>query len=175
MTTEITETLDATLAHFGIPGMKWGRRKSRGPSVVVPSGPQPVTVKTKMDGKNILETSGGRGHNPSEDAVKAASIRQKAHASGTSSLSNQELSTLVNRMNLESNYQKAIVAGTVPRKKGFLETFAESEKNMLISGKKPKTAQLVETIIKAQRAQVAKAAAKLAAETAAKAAVKAVV
>lgn len=152
MTTEITETLDATLAHFGIPGMKWGQRKSRGPSVVVPSGPQPVTVKTKMDGKGVLETSGGRGHNPSEDAVKSASLRQKAHASGTSSLSNQELKTLVERMNLESNYQKAIIAGIVPKKKNLLEKFIEGEKNTLISGKKPKTAKLVEAIIAASSA-----------------------
>lgn len=147
MTTEITETLDATLAHYGIPGMKWGQRKRRGPTVEVPSGPQPVTVRQNRKGN--LETTGGRGHNPSEDAVKAVGLRQKAHASGTHSLSNQELSTLVTRMNLESNYQKAIIAGKVPKQKNLLDKFIEGEKNMLISGKKPKTAKLVEAIIAA--------------------------
>ena len=147
MTTEITETLDATLAHFGIPGMKWGRRKSRGPSVSVPSGPELVLIKQNRKGN--LETSGGRGHNPSEDALSAVALRQKAHASGTHSLSNQELSSLVSRMNLESNYQKALTAGKVPKQKNLLEKFIEGEKNMLVSGKLPKTAKLVEAIIAA--------------------------
>jgi hypothetical protein len=148
MTTTITEDLDATLAHYGIPGMKWGHRKSRGSSVPVVTGPQPVTVKQNRKGN--LETTGGRGHNPSEDAVKAVGLRQKAHASGTHSLSNQELQTLVTRMNLESNYQKALQAGQVPKQKNLLEKFIEGEKNMLIQGKKPKTAKLVEAIIAAQ-------------------------
>ena len=149
MTTEITETLDATLAHFGIPGMKWGQRKSRG-STSVPSGPENVTVKQNRKGN--LETIGGRGHNPSVDAINAVAIRQKAHASGTHSLSNGELQMLVTRMNLESNYQKAIVAGKVPKQKNLLEKFIEGEKNTLISGKKPKTAKLVEAIIAASSA-----------------------
>lgn len=149
MTTEFTETLDATLVHYGIPGMRWGKRMRRGPSVVVPTGPEAVTVKTRFGGNHKLETSGGRGHNPSEDAVTAASLRQKAHASGTHSLSNHELSTLVTRMNLESNYQKAITAGKVAKKPNLLEKFIEGEKNTLISGKKPKTAKLVEAIIAA--------------------------
>jgi hypothetical protein len=165
----IDEVFGETLSHYGIPGMKWGHRKSRGPSVSAPSGPEPVTIKQNRKGN--LETAGGRGHNPSEDALSAVALRQKAHASGTHSLSNHELSQLVARMNLESNYQKAIVAGTIPKKKNFLEKFVEGEKNMLISGKKPKTAQLVETIIKTQRAQAVKAAATAAAKTAVKVAV----
>lgn len=150
MTTEITETLDATLAHYGVRGMKWGRRKNRGPSVEVPSGPELVTIKQNRKGN--LETTGGRGFNPSVDALSAVALRQKAYASGTHSLSNQELQSLVNRMNLESNYQKAIIAGKVPKQKNLLEKFIEGEKNTLISGKKPKTAKLVEAIIAATAA-----------------------
>lgn len=147
MTTEITETLDATLAHFGVRGMKWGQRKNRGPSVEVPSGPQPVTIKETR--KGYMMTTGGQGHKPSEDALSSLALRQKAFASGSRSLSNQELQSLVNRMNLESNYQKALTAGNVPKQKNLLEKFIESEKNTLISGKKPKTAKLVEAIIAA--------------------------
>lgn len=150
MTTEITETLDATLTHYGVRGMKWGKRMRRGPTVEVPSGPQPVTVKQNRKGN--LETTGGRGHNPSEDAVKAVGLRQKAYASGAHSLSNQELQTLVTRMNLESNYQKALTAGNVPKQKNLLEKFIEGEKNTLIGGKKPKTVKLVEAIIAASSA-----------------------
>jgi hypothetical protein len=156
--TSITEDIDATLAHYGIPGMKWGRRKSRGPSVEVPTGPQPVVIRQNKKGN--LETTGGRGHNPSEDAQKAAALRQKAHASGTHSLSNQELQTLVNRMNLEANYQKALVAGMPPKQKSLLEKFLEQEKNTLLNGKKTKTQNVVEMIIKGHKSYAAKQAAK---------------
>lgn len=149
MTTTITEDLDATLAHFGIPGMKWGQRKSRG-STYVPSGPEPVLVKQNRKGN--LETVGGRGHNPSTDALSAVALRQKAHASGVHSLSNPELQTLVSRMNLESNYQKALTAGTAPKHKGLIEKFIEGEKNMLVSGKLPKSAKVVQAIIAASTA-----------------------
>lgn len=147
MTIEITETLDATLIHYGIPGMKWGKRMRRGPTVSAPTGPEPVSIKQNRKGN--LETAGGRGHNPSPDALNAVALRQKAHASGTHSLSNNELSALVSRMNLESNYQKAITAGKVAKKPNILEKFIEGEKNTLISGKKPKTAKLIEAIIAA--------------------------
>lgn len=155
--TSITEDIDATLAHYGVPGMKWGRRKRRGPSVEVPTGPQPVTIRQNKKGN--LETHGGRGHNPSEDATKAAALRQKAHASGTHSLSNQELQTLVNRMNLEANYQKALAAGTPAKQKNLLEKFLEQEKNTLLNGKKTKTQNIVEMIIKTQKGRAAKQAA----------------
>jgi hypothetical protein len=156
MTTSITEDIDATLAHYGIPGMKWGHRKRRGPTVEVPTGPQPVTIRQNKKGN--LETHGGRGHNPSEDAIKAVSLRQKAHASGTHSLSNQELQTLVTRMNLESNYQKALAAGIPAKQKNLLEKFLEQEKNTLLNGKKTKTQNIVELIIKTQKSHAAKRA-----------------
>ena len=161
MTTPITEDIDATLAHYGIPGMKWGVRRRRSPSVEVPTGPQPVTLKQNKKGN--LETSGGRGHNPSEDAVRAVSLRQKAHASGTHSLSNQELRTLVDRMNLESNYQKALIAGQTPKQKNLLEKFLDQEKNTLLQGKKTKTQNVVELIIKTQKSHAAKRAGQAAA------------
>lgn len=146
---DFLDELDATLAHFGIPGMKWGHRKSRG-STSVPTGPELVLIKQNRKGN--LETAGGRGHNPSVDALSAVALRQKAHASGVHSLSNPELQSLVTRMNLESNYQKALTAGTVSKQKGLIEKFIEGEKNMLVSGKLPKSAKLVQAIIAASAA-----------------------
>jgi hypothetical protein len=45
---------------------------------------------------------------PSDDAKKAIAAIQKAKASGTSSLSNQELKSAVERMRLENQYGESI-------------------------------------------------------------------
>lgn len=86
---------------YGVKGMKWGHRKPEG------SGPGPaseVSVTTKP-GKRV-KTSGGKGHTPSEDAVKSAVGRQIAKKSSTDALSNAELQAIVTRMQLEANYQR---------------------------------------------------------------------
>ena len=63
-----------TLAHFGVKGMKWGRRKA----------------------------DTGPGPDASSDAKKAFEAKQKLGKKGNpEKLSNQELQVLVNRMNLE--------------------------------------------------------------------------
>lgn len=64
------------LAHYGVKGMKWGKRK-----------------------KSSSEPS-------SDDASKAADLKVRAKKSGTSVLTNQELQTLVTRMNLEQQYSR---------------------------------------------------------------------
>lgn len=104
----MSETIEEVLAHYGVRGMKWGvRKRSSGES----SGPTPVVVKTKP-GVGI-KTSGGKGHPASDDAIKAATARQKAKKSGAHSLSNAEMKSLVERMNLESQYSK--LTATEPR------------------------------------------------------------
>lgn len=91
--------MQGILSHHGVKGMKWGIRRDRSGS----SGPTPVSTKQK--GKR-LQTKGGKGHAPTEDATRAAVGRQKAKSSGTHALTNQELREVVNRMNLEQQYSK---------------------------------------------------------------------
>lgn len=68
--------LEEFLAHFGVRGMKWGVRRSRS----------------------------SRPHPSSPEAARAAHLQVKARKSGTHSLTNPELQTLVTRMNLETQY-----------------------------------------------------------------------
>ena len=89
------------LAHYGVKGMKWGVRKDSSPS----SGPTEVTTRA-IKGRVI--TTGGKGHAPSDDALKAAVGKQKAKKSGLASLSNKELQAVVTRMNLEQQYSRLI-------------------------------------------------------------------
>lgn len=111
------ELLDDILIHYGVKGMKWGRRKSQSSSggsgegaisrlkkqIQGPDGPEDVTVTTRPGQK--VKTSGGRKREASADAISAAKIRQVAKKSTTDSLSNDELQTLVTRMNLEQQYK----------------------------------------------------------------------
>lgn len=82
------------LSHYGVLGMKWGRRK----------GPQAVSVKA-TPGRRV-RTKGGKRQEASEDAVRVAIGRQIARKSTTDALSNKQLQDLVTRMNLENQYNK---------------------------------------------------------------------
>lgn len=77
--------VEGFIAHFGIRGMKWGVRRSRGPGGTVGSA-----IARKQAGE--------------PDDV--AAIKTKAATSGIHSLSNNEMQTLVNRMNLQQNITK---------------------------------------------------------------------
>lgn len=91
--------LDEVLAHYGVPGMKWGVRKRAGGS----SSPQDVKVRPFF-GNRFVRTTGGKKLPLSDDATRAAVSRQKAKKSNVRSLSTKELQDLVNRMNLEQQY-----------------------------------------------------------------------
>lgn len=69
------------LAHWGVKGMRWGRRKN-----------------DSDGGRNISKDD------DSEDFSRTATIALKAKSSGTRSLSNKELRDLVDRINLEQNF-----------------------------------------------------------------------
>lgn len=110
------EFADGFLEHFGVRGMKWGHRKDKGTSAV--SGIEDTSIKVKTSPGKI-EVSGGRGRMPHDDAVQAAAYRQIVKASSTHALSNKELQALVNRINLEQNYAKAVAptTGNSPKNK----------------------------------------------------------
>lgn len=105
------EEVDNILAHYGVPGMKWGVRKKR----ALPSGPADVIVKTNP-GKKV-KAVGGERHKSSQDAIDAAVSRQKARKSSVDSLSNAELRALVQRMQLEQQYSQLKVNRQNPAKK----------------------------------------------------------
>lgn len=86
------EEAENFLEHFGVKGMRWGVRKKE----------SRVSVTTGPGGR--IRTSGGHNRPPSTDAVKAARLRQKSRKSSVKSLSNEELATLLKRMNLEKQY-----------------------------------------------------------------------
>lgn len=73
------EQVDKFFEHYGVPGMKWGRR----------------------NGGSSIEKSP-----PSEDHTTVKAIKNKSKTSGVSSLSNKELQQAINRMNLEQQYTR---------------------------------------------------------------------
>jgi 2'-5' RNA ligase len=95
MSTSINEDF---LAHYGIKGMKWGVRRKN------PSGPAPVEVRSG-DGRKI-KTRGGERQPASNDALRAAVLKQVAKKSTTDALSTKDLQELVTRLNLEQQYSR---------------------------------------------------------------------
>lgn len=97
---------EAFFAHYGVKGMRWGVSKDRATSKGgASSGPTAVVVNQKKPG-TFAKTSGGQGHPLHEDAANALVARQKAKASTTDALSNQELRAAVERMQLEQKYSQ---------------------------------------------------------------------
>lgn len=78
--------VDDFIEHFGVKGMKWGRRKAEKATVTTSSS----SPKPRM----------------SEDARTASNAKNKMAKSGIDALSNKELQGLVNRMNLEQQYSR---------------------------------------------------------------------
>ena len=74
---DLSELVEDILVHYGIKGMKWGVRRSR------------VQLE--------------RG---SDDHEETQSIKRQARSKGVRSLSNKEIQTAINRMNLEQNYAR---------------------------------------------------------------------
>ena len=107
------EDIEDFLQHYGVLGMRWGVRKRSGGGG---GGPTPIKVSARP-GQKII-TTGGHRQPSSEDAKLTAAIRQKARASGPQSLSNNEMRTLVERMNLEQQY-----ARLNPKQKSLGEKF----------------------------------------------------
>lgn len=138
-------SLEETLAHYGVKGMRWGHRKRRDGGGSDGGPPEDVVIKNKPGHK--VETSGGRNLPASEDAKKAAAYRQKAKSSTIDSLSNAEMRALIERMRLENDLNK-IVAERAPQKgKGqqFIASLTQKEMKAFMEGKKGPVTGLIDT------------------------------
>lgn len=111
------------LSHFGVRGMKWGRRKDKGNSAV-------GSDKGEM----------------SDDARQAAELSAKVKTSGTKALSNKEMRALVDRMGLEKRF-KEIDTPAAKKKNPVLAGVVWTGKKM-----GQLTGQSVEQVIKANLA-----------------------
>lgn len=96
---------DAVLRHYGIKGMRWGVRRKEDPDGRVQKSD---AIKGRDGGRISVSESGeyttSRGNPVSADAVVARARQTKAKNQGSDSLSTKELQELVNRMNLEKQY-----------------------------------------------------------------------
>jgi hypothetical protein len=90
------------LAHWGVKGMKWGVRKDR--------TPVEASIKEGVPGRRI-KAEGGKHLPASDDAIAAVKAHQIARKSTTDALSNKELRALVDRMNLEQQYNQLNASG----------------------------------------------------------------
>lgn len=141
------EGFDAFLAHYGVKGMRWGVRRRRG---IGSEGPTGVTVKVKP-GRGIVKTSGGHTHPVSDDAVRAAAVRQVAKVSSTHALTNKDLQDAITRMNLEQQFSRLTAtrkgAGRLFVEK-LLKDTAEQELSKISKGQQ---SQLVAAVMSAGR------------------------
>ena len=87
MTVQLFETPEDVIKHYGVLGMKWGKRSS-----------------SAKDSKKVVVRAAPKA----ADAKEANAFKAKAKTKGTDSLSNAELQKLVNRMNLEQQYSKLV-------------------------------------------------------------------
>jgi hypothetical protein len=102
----VVESLEDTLSHCGIKGMKWGQRTSRGGT--------PASTREPV----------------SEDAQKTLESRSAVKSHGTKTLSTEELQKLVTRMNLEKQF-----SDLVDKEPGKINDGTKVIKKILSTGK----------------------------------------
>lgn len=128
------------LVHYGIKGMKWGVRRKN---------PTPTTAATTTTPGRKVKATGGTGQKASSDAVEAARLRQIAKKSTTDSLSNKELQALVQRLNLERQYDSLRPRSTGEQAKKFVT-------DLLVSVGKEESSKYARSQISGQISEVLK-------------------
>ncbi len=113
------------LKHYGVPGMKWGVRRSD--SEIAAAA---VASQVKPGGK--VTVTGGKGQPASAEALSAAAARATAKKSGVAALSNNDIQSAVKRMELE---QKYVNLANSSSKQSVLGKGDKIVKNMLGYGK----------------------------------------
>lgn len=101
----------SSLIHYGVKGMKWGVRRS--------------------DAELSRSRPSSSGPRLSEDARNAERVHQKIATRGTGSLSNQELRSYLERMDLERRYYSTM---SDPRQQAVLDRGHQQAKKLLAYG-----------------------------------------
>jgi hypothetical protein len=133
------------LEHHGVKGMHWGirREQMRTTSETRRAGreavrremrvPSPVratpTIGRSSFTKSKVKTVGGEDHPPHEDAVKVAVAKQKMRKSGVVALSNAELQTMAQRMQLESQVHSLVSKQPKSIGRGFVDAHLKRLQN----------------------------------------------
>jgi len=93
--------VEKALAHYGVKGMQWGVRKSD--SSAKTSEAHVRAIKPRKHMKTKVAVRGGRAQPAVKEAIDVRVMQQTLKKSGVNSLSNAELQTMMNRLNLEQN------------------------------------------------------------------------
>lgn len=120
--------VETFLEHYGVKGMHWGVRRDQSSSSGGGGGGKPAS-KPKSPAKPKPPAS--------DDAKRAAALKEKSRAGGSKALSNKELQDLVTRMNLESQFSRLSANDTSGAKK-FLKNLGEQQAKQLITANTPK-------------------------------------
>jgi hypothetical protein len=143
------EFIDDYLKHFGVKGMRWGVRREAD-----------VTTSVRLDQgvrrrRTKIVAKGGESHPAHTDAIKAAVQKRKLKKSGTDALSTDELRSLSNRLQLETQVQ--VLAS--PKGKKFVQRQIEQEGQKAVGRGVGKAAPFVAKKAKKGAATVATTAA----------------
>lgn len=91
----VIDTADDFLQHYGVKGMRWGKRRAR------PSYEKSVkTFGGASPHRNLTASP------KSVDAMKSRNYQTRVKNAGTDALSTKELKALVERQNLEAQYNR---------------------------------------------------------------------
>ena len=122
-----------TLAHYGVKGMKWGVRRTPAQLARASGGKKsggPDLVRTKDNPGGRATAKGGSRYRNSEDAKTTAARKQIAKESTTDALTTKQLKAVVERMNLEQQYNK-LNPPKVSAGKAFVKAVIENDKAKL--------------------------------------------